>query len=92
MSRRGLHRPDRGHDPRAGRHAPQLHEAFYDGTVNFAGRVTGYAYDGYTMTTTIYDQTGGVVGVTNSLGETIIVGPEHGVLSTITDPSATQRP
>jgi YD repeat-containing protein len=62
-------------------------QAFYDGTANFAGRVTGYAYDPYTTTTTIYDQTGGVVGATNSLGETIIIGPEHGVLSTLTDPS-----
>jgi len=62
-------------------------QAFYDGATNFAGRVTGYAYDGYAMTTTIYDQTGGVVGATNSLGETIIIGPEHGVLSTVTDPS-----
>jgi YD repeat-containing protein len=60
--------------------------AFSDGTVNFAGKVTGYAYDPYTTTTTIYDQTGGVVGMTNSLGETIVIGPEHGVLSTVTDP------
>ena len=60
--------------------------AFSDGTVNFAGGVTGYAADGYTSTTTIYDQVGQVVGVTNSLGETTILGPEHGVLSTLTDP------
>ena len=60
--------------------------AFYDGTVNFAGGVTGYAADGYTSTTTIYDQLGQVVGVTNSHGETIILGPEGGNLSTITDP------
>ena len=62
-------------------------QAFSDGTVNFAGGVTGYANDGFTTTTTIYDQTGGLVGVTNSVGDTIIVGPEHGVLSTVTDPS-----
>jgi YD repeat-containing protein len=60
--------------------------AFSDGTVNFAGRVTGYSYDGYTSTTTIYDQEGQVEGVTNSLGETIILSPERGDLSTITDP------
>ncbi len=60
--------------------------AFYDGTANFAGRVTGYAADAYTSTTTIYDQVGQLVGVTNSLGETTILGPEHGVLSTLTDP------
>ena len=60
--------------------------AFYDGTVNFAGRVTGYSYDGYTSITTIYDQEGQVEGVTNSLGETIILSPERGELSTITDP------
>ena len=47
--------------------------AFYDGTVNFAGQVTGYATDGYTTTTTVYDQFGQVVGVTNSLGETIVL-------------------
>jgi YD repeat-containing protein len=60
--------------------------AFDEGTVNFAGGVTGYAADGYTSTATIYDQLGQVVGVTNSLGETIILGPEEGNLSTITDP------
>jgi YD repeat-containing protein len=60
--------------------------AFYDGTVNFAGEVTGYDNDSYTTTTTVYDQFGRVVGVTNSLGETIILGPERGKLSTITDP------
>ena len=60
--------------------------SFYDGTANFAGQVTGYAYDGYTTTTTIYDQQGQVEGVTNSLGETIILPPETGELSTITDP------
>jgi len=61
-------------------------QAFSDGTANFAGQVTGYASDPYTTTTTIYDQTGGIVGVTNSVGDTIIIGPEHGVLSTVTDP------
>ena len=60
--------------------------AFYDGTVNFAGGVTGYATDGYTTTTTVYDQLGQVVGVTNSLGDTIVLSPERGELSTITDP------
>ena len=60
--------------------------AFDDGAVNFAGAVTGYAADGYTSTTTIYDQLGQVVGVTNSQGETIILGPEGGNLATITDP------
>ena len=60
--------------------------SFYGGTANFAGQVTGYAYDGYTTTTTIYDQQGQVEGVTNSLGETIILPPETGELSTITDP------
>src|SRR5271155_578513 len=60
--------------------------AFDDGAVNFAGGVTGYAADGYTSTTTIYDQLGQVVGVTNSLGETIILGPEGGNLATLTDP------
>jgi hypothetical protein len=58
-------------------------QAFYDGTVNLAGRVTGYANDVVTKTTTIYDQTGGVVGVTNSDGDTIIIGPEHSVLSSL---------
>ena len=60
--------------------------SFYDGTVNFAGGATGYAADGYTSTTTIYDQQGRLVGVTNSLGETVILGPEKGVLSTVADP------
>ena len=60
--------------------------AFYDGTVDFAGQVTGYATDGYTTTTTVYDQLGQVVGVTNSLGKTIVLSPERGELSTITDP------
>jgi YD repeat-containing protein len=60
--------------------------AFYDGTVNFAGGATGHATDGYTSTTTIYDQQGRLVGVTNSLGETVILGPEKGVLSTVADP------
>ena len=60
--------------------------AFSDGTVNFAGQVTGQATDGFTMTTTMYDQLGRVVGVTNSLGETIVLSPERGELSTITDP------
>ena len=59
---------------------------FSDGTVNFAGQVTGQATDGFTMTTTMYDQLGQVVGVTNSLGETIVLTPERGELSTITDP------
>ncbi len=60
--------------------------AFYDGTVNFAGGVTGYATDSYTSTTTIYDQLGQVVGVTISPGETIILSPETGELASITDP------
>ena len=60
--------------------------AFSDGTVNFAGQVTGQATDGFTTTTTMYDQSGQVVGVTNSLGETIVLGPGRGELSTITDP------
>ncbi|HZZ25690.1 MAG TPA: PEP-CTERM sorting domain-containing protein [Roseiarcus sp.] len=60
--------------------------AFSDGAVNFAGQVTGQATDGFTMTTTMYDQLGRVVGVTNSLGETIVLSPERGELSTITDP------
>lgn len=60
--------------------------SFYDGTVNFAGGATGYAYDADTGTTTIYDQQGRLVGVTNSLGGTVILGPEKGVLSTVADP------
>ena len=58
---------------------------FSDGTVNFAGQVTGQATDGFTTTTTMYDQLGRLVGVTNSLGETIVLTPERGELSTITD-------
>ena len=65
--------------------------AFSDGAVNFAGQVTGQATDGFTMTTTMYDQLGRVVGVTNSLSETIVLTPERGELSTITDPAATPR-
>jgi YD repeat-containing protein len=60
--------------------------AFSDGTVDFADRATGYAYDADAGTTTIYDQQGQLVGVTNSLGETTILGPEKGVLSTVADP------
>ena len=44
--------------------------AFSDGTVNYVGGVTGDAADGFTGVTTIYDQEGQIVGVTNSLGET----------------------
>ena len=44
--------------------------AFSDGTVSYAGGVTGYAADGYTGVTTIYDQEGQIAGVTNSLGGT----------------------
>ena len=49
--------------------------AFYDGTVNYAGGVTGYAADGFTGVTTIYDQEGQIVGLTNSLGETTYLTP-----------------
>ena len=49
--------------------------AFADGTVNFAGQVTGQVTDGFTMTTTMHYQLGQVVGVTNLLGE------HHQVLS-----------
>ena len=54
--------------------------AFSDGTVNFAGQVTGQATDGFTTTTTMYDQSGQVVGATNSLGETIVPGPGGGAV------------
>jgi len=86
LPRGSLSRSDCEPAPRAGRHALNCTVAFYDGTVNFAGGVTGYATDGYTTTTTVYDQLGQVVGVTNSLGDTIVLSPERGELSTITDP------
>ena len=60
--------------------------AFDDGAVNFAGAVTGYAADGYTSTTTIYDQLGQVVGVGPIEGKTVVLSPEGGNLATITDP------
>jgi YD repeat-containing protein len=61
--------------------------AFSDGTVNYAGEVTGYAYDGYTKVTTIYDQQGQIVGVTNSLGETTYLtpAPSSPPVATLTD-------
>jgi YD repeat-containing protein len=62
--------------------------AFSDGTVNYAGGVTGYAADGFTGVTTIYDQEGQIVGVTNSLGETTYLtpAPTAAPVATLTDP------
>ena len=61
--------------------------AFSDGTVNYAGGVTGYAADGFTGVTTIYDQEGQIVGVTNSLGETTYLtpAPTAAPVATLTD-------
>src|SRR6516225_10086196 len=61
--------------------------AFYDGTVDYAGAVTGYTHDGYTSVTKIYDQQGQVVGVTNSLGETTYLTPAPSAppVATLTD-------